>query len=1009
VLRPRADRCFERFRRTGDPRHLAAAFDRTAPELWRVAAHLCQHRHDAEDAVQSTFLAAIEHRADWDAARALLPWLLGLLVNRVREQHRREARSIDTGRLAPERAEDPAERAAHGEFGVAFAASLRQLDEPLRSTLEQHLVHGKRAHEIAAQDGVSAGAVRMRIHRGLDQLRRNLPRAGFASGAIAMQMPPTSFASVRAAVLANVPGGTAVPATAILSAFAIMTTSHWLFAGATIAAVVAFALLRPSTTSVEAPVDAHAPVAAAPASTTAPNIADTPAAGSAAPAASTRVAAAPAAATGTLRVSVRTAWNDEPIGSTSVRIAYGMHPLASAPRTEPGSANAPAAAPPDVAAGIERARTDAAGIVRVVLPVGRARISLLAYATCPNVDADVHADRETECIVRVPASFTGAVRVVGPDDLPVAGARVFGRAVTDSGMAEREFGVTDAAGRWSGPFAGAYVFVRAAARGRAASAPVALQKAHTEVTLRIGGDAAVVHGTVSGADGAPVADAEVLLHAREVRASEIAPLAVRTSPTGTFVCDCVPPGPCLVLAVRGGEIGQLRFTLQDVTTTAISPTHVDLRFPAGARLSTKLRRQNGDPGGHGNITLVPRHRELPPRLATFFMAGADTDARGECVIDGLFAGPYELRVPSTARNAPPTVELRDGETHELVVTLAAETWIEVEVVDDAGAPVSGWLVALDGDTLRKAITLPANGRARFEGIAPGAHEVALLRHRHGFPLLTSAAPVDQRTRLVVPRAAMALRTLRGSVGPADGVELSDLRVTLMRAASRAVWAPTAQITATISPVSRTFAFDALPAGTYDLMVGTRLSPMAMRMGLQVGASDVDIGTIALGTGGIDLHLVRSDGLPVNEPFVGIDMGGDRFTTGGSTDGLVPRELPAATYRLLAWGRDVEPVIVPVTVRIGERTPVPITLRPATATTITFAGATVRRGSLAQLKLDRDRVPFLSLLADVSEPLVRGLTPGSYRIEVEAADGTRGSAEFRVTAATAEPVIVRIER
>jgi RNA polymerase sigma-70 factor (ECF subfamily) len=82
VLRNPSDRCFARFRRGGDPRDLAAVFDRTAPEVWRVAAHLCRHRHDAEDAVQGTFLAAIEHRDDWDEARPLLPWLLGLLCNR---------------------------------------------------------------------------------------------------------------------------------------------------------------------------------------------------------------------------------------------------------------------------------------------------------------------------------------------------------------------------------------------------------------------------------------------------------------------------------------------------------------------------------------------------------------------------------------------------------------------------------------------------------------------------------------------------------------------------------------------------------------------------------------------------------------------------------------------------------------------------------------------------------------------------------------------------------------
>ena len=42
--------------------------------LWRVAAHLCRDRHDAEDAVQSSFLSAIESKDAWDGERPLLPY-----------------------------------------------------------------------------------------------------------------------------------------------------------------------------------------------------------------------------------------------------------------------------------------------------------------------------------------------------------------------------------------------------------------------------------------------------------------------------------------------------------------------------------------------------------------------------------------------------------------------------------------------------------------------------------------------------------------------------------------------------------------------------------------------------------------------------------------------------------------------------------------------------------------------------------------------------------------------
>ena len=100
MIRAREDRLFERFVKNGDVRALALAFERTAPELWRVAAALCRDRHRVEDLVQDTFLVAIEDAASWDAGQALLPWLLGILVNRARHERRQARRQPETARLA---------------------------------------------------------------------------------------------------------------------------------------------------------------------------------------------------------------------------------------------------------------------------------------------------------------------------------------------------------------------------------------------------------------------------------------------------------------------------------------------------------------------------------------------------------------------------------------------------------------------------------------------------------------------------------------------------------------------------------------------------------------------------------------------------------------------------------------------------------------------------------------------------------------------------------------------
>ena len=63
------DQAFRRFRRTGDPASLARVFDRTAPELWRLARHVASGEAAAEDLVQATFLTAIESAEDHDGRR----------------------------------------------------------------------------------------------------------------------------------------------------------------------------------------------------------------------------------------------------------------------------------------------------------------------------------------------------------------------------------------------------------------------------------------------------------------------------------------------------------------------------------------------------------------------------------------------------------------------------------------------------------------------------------------------------------------------------------------------------------------------------------------------------------------------------------------------------------------------------------------------------------------------------------------------------------------------------
>jgi DNA-directed RNA polymerase specialized sigma24 family protein len=81
---------FTRWRDAHELAALAEVFDRSAPELLQIARHLVRREAEAEDLVQATFLAALEGAERFDAARALVPWLVGILTHTARRSRRAE-------------------------------------------------------------------------------------------------------------------------------------------------------------------------------------------------------------------------------------------------------------------------------------------------------------------------------------------------------------------------------------------------------------------------------------------------------------------------------------------------------------------------------------------------------------------------------------------------------------------------------------------------------------------------------------------------------------------------------------------------------------------------------------------------------------------------------------------------------------------------------------------------------------------------------------------------------
>jgi RNA polymerase sigma factor (sigma-70 family) len=157
--------------RAGDPAAFAALVERNRDRVEAVAERLLAE--EAEDLVQEALLRAYLGLSQLRDPGRFGAWLCGIAVNLAKMRLRLRARET---RLLSEPVDDgrPEEREL---FGLVRDA-LEVLPSGQRDAVVMHYLDGLSCDEIAALLGGSPGAVRVRLHRARQQLRRQL--AAFA-------------------------------------------------------------------------------------------------------------------------------------------------------------------------------------------------------------------------------------------------------------------------------------------------------------------------------------------------------------------------------------------------------------------------------------------------------------------------------------------------------------------------------------------------------------------------------------------------------------------------------------------------------------------------------------------------------------------------------------------------------------------------------------------------------------------------------------------------------------
>jgi RNA polymerase sigma-70 factor, ECF subfamily len=158
----------------GNAAAFAAIIERHQRSVYGYLRARLTQASDADDLTQEVFLRCYEARARFDTSSLLLPWLLGiarnLLRERVRRLHRRKEVAWTELCLELESIPSPAEAADDAELH-ALPECLAALGPSAREAIELHYRGEHRLATIAAVQHRSEGAVKLLLHRARQALR----------------------------------------------------------------------------------------------------------------------------------------------------------------------------------------------------------------------------------------------------------------------------------------------------------------------------------------------------------------------------------------------------------------------------------------------------------------------------------------------------------------------------------------------------------------------------------------------------------------------------------------------------------------------------------------------------------------------------------------------------------------------------------------------------------------------------------------------------------------------
>lgn len=164
--------------RAGERAALEELLQSVAPSIHRFGLRMCRNAHDADDVLQDTLLSVTKHLGEFEGRSSLTSWVFALTRSACARRRRgmKNQPPVSDDRLAeePHGGRSPEAETADLQLGEALGRALDALPEEHREVVMLRDVEGLTAPETAEALGVSVDAVKSRLHRAREALRREL-------------------------------------------------------------------------------------------------------------------------------------------------------------------------------------------------------------------------------------------------------------------------------------------------------------------------------------------------------------------------------------------------------------------------------------------------------------------------------------------------------------------------------------------------------------------------------------------------------------------------------------------------------------------------------------------------------------------------------------------------------------------------------------------------------------------------------------------------------------------